>query len=196
VDEAAQALAAPHSPRGQARLFNLLGIALGTLGDVRGAASAFERELTAASEAGMETFLATTNGNLAEVHLQLGDEVAAARHQETCLELAREQRQPVLIAFSMMIAARLVARRGVTWQAVVLQSAADGLLEKAAYALYDEDVNVRAALVASARAALGEQRHRRATAEGRALDHEAAADLAAAVLREVGSRAPDQEPVP
>jgi predicted ATPase/class 3 adenylate cyclase len=195
VAEAERALAAPHSPRGQARLFNLLGIALGTLGDVRGAASAFERELAAASEAGMETFLATTYGNLAEAHLQLGDEVAAARHQETCLELAREQRQPVLIAFSMMIAARLVARRGVPWQAVVLQAAADGLLEKASYALYDEDVNVRAALLASARAALGGQRHRRAAAEGRALDPEAAADLAAAVLREVGSREPDQETV-
>jgi hypothetical protein len=74
--------------------------------------------------------------------------------------------------------------------------AADGLLEKASYALYDEDVNVRAALMASARAALGEQRHRRAAAEGRSLDHEAAADLAAAVLREVGSREPDQETVP
>jgi non-specific serine/threonine protein kinase len=194
--EAERALSAPHSPRGQARLFNLLGIALGTLGDVRGAARSFERELAAASEGGVEIFLATTNGNLAEAHLQLGDEVAAARHQGACLELAREQRQPVLIAFSMMIAARLVARRGEPWRAVVLQSAADRLLEQASYALYDEDVSVRAALVASSRAALGEERHRRAAAEGRSLDHEAAADLAAAVLREVGSREPDQETVP
>ena len=50
--EARAALAEPHSDRGRARLQDLLGIALGAVGDVPGAAAAFEEELAAASAAG------------------------------------------------------------------------------------------------------------------------------------------------
>jgi tetratricopeptide (TPR) repeat protein len=46
--EARRALTEAHSDRARARLQNLLGIALGSLGDVRGAAEAFEEELAAA----------------------------------------------------------------------------------------------------------------------------------------------------
>jgi predicted ATPase/class 3 adenylate cyclase len=191
--EARQALAESHSDRARARLQNLLGIALGTLGDVPGAAAAFEEELAAASAAKMETFLATTHGNLAEAQLQLGDEASAAGHQATSLDLARAYGQSVVIAFSMMIAARLTAARGQARQAVVLQSGADEVLAGASYALYDEDADVRAALMSAARSDLGETEFDRAVAEGRGLDNDAAADLAASVLLAVRRRATEQE---
>jgi predicted ATPase/class 3 adenylate cyclase len=191
--EARRALTEPHSDRARARLQNLLGIALGTLGDVPGAAQAFEEELAAASAAGMETFLATTHGNLAEAQLQLGDEAAAAGHQAIALDLSRAYGQSVGIAFSMMIAARLSAVRGRARDAVVLQSAADEVLAGASYALYDEDAAVRAALIDAARSELGEAGFDRAVATGRGLDTDAAADLAASVLLAVRQRSSEQE---
>jgi hypothetical protein len=146
-----------------------------------GAAVAFEEELVAASAAGMETYLATTHGNIAEARLRLGDERSAAAHQAISLELARALGQSVLVAFSMMIAARLTRAR----EAAVLQTAADAALAEASYALYDEDAEVRDALMASAREQLGDEDFDRAVAEGHTLDHDAAADLAAAVLAQV-----------
>jgi predicted ATPase/class 3 adenylate cyclase len=191
--EARRALTESHSDRARARLQNLLGIALGTLGDVQGAAEAFEEELAAASAAGMETFLATTHGNLAEALLQLGDEAAAAGHQAIALDLSRAYGQSVGIAFSMMIAARLSAVRGQARHAVVLQSSADEVLTGASYALYDEDAEIRAALMEAARAQLGETEFNRAVAKGRGLDTDAAADLAATVLLAVRQRSSEQE---
>jgi predicted ATPase/class 3 adenylate cyclase len=187
--EARAALAEVHADRGRARLQNLLGIALSATGDVAGAAAAFEDELVAASAAGMETYLATTHGNLAEARLQLGDAASAAAHQAISLELARALGQRVLIAFSMMIAARLTHAR----EAAVLQAAADAALADASYALYDEDAEVRAALMASAREQLGDDEFDRAVAEGRGLDHDAAADLAAGVLAQVRNQSIEQE---
>ena len=181
VAEARAALVEPHSDRGRARLQNQLGIALAAAGDMAGAAAAFEEELVAASAAGMETYLATTHGNLAEARLRLGDEGSAAAHQAISLELARALGQRVLVAFSMMIAARLTRAR----EAAVLQTAADAALADASYALYEEDAEVRDALMASAREQLGDDDFGRAVAEGHGLDHDAAADLAAAVLAQV-----------
>lgn len=186
---AKESLAVRHSPRGEARLCNLLGIARAAVGDLDGAAEAFAQELRAASESGMEGLLATSHGNLAEVQLRLGDARAAARHQGICLESAREQDQPVLVAFSMMIAARLSAGRGRYGQAVRLQAAADAALGAAAYALYPEDAATRAELLELARARLGEPAYAAARTGGEALGAFAAADLAAAVLAEVESEA-------
>ena len=191
--QARRGLVEAHSDRARARLHNLLGIALGALGDVAGAAAAFQDEMAAASSAGMEVFLATTHGNLAEARLQLGDEVEAAAHQATSLELARACGQPVPVAFSMMIAARLSASQGDHHEAVVLQAAADQVLEGASYALYDEDAEVRASLMTAARGVLGAAGFDAAVVRGRGLDEEEAADLAAAVLGEVHRRASEQE---
>ncbi len=194
---AERALGEPHSGRGQTRLLNALGIALGAQGDLEGAADAFERELAVARDAGLPTFLATTHGNLAETYLRLGDEPAAARHQVASLELAREQGRPVLIGFSMMIAARLVAARGAPAEAVALQAAADDVLARAAFALYAEDAEVRDELMEGARRDLGDAAFEQALAEGRALHPDAARDRAALVLRaaEGESESTDQEAV-
>ena len=192
---AERALAEPHSLRGQTRLLNALGIALGAQGDLEGAADAFERELAVAQDADLPTFLATTHANLAETYLRLGDDAAAARHQAASLELAREQGRPVLIGFSMMIAARLVAARGAVAEAVALQAAADDVLARAAFALYAEDAEVRDALMAAARRELGDAAFARALAEGRALHPDVARDRASAVLRAAEDESTDQEAV-
>jgi hypothetical protein len=75
----------------------------------------------------------------------------------------------------------------------VLQSAADAVLAGASYALYDEDADVRAALMDAARAQLGKTEFERAVADGRGLDTDAAADLAEAVLLAVRRRSSDEE---
>jgi len=183
VAEARRGLAnADLSLRGQARLCNLLGIASATLGDLPSAVEAFQRELHAETTAGIDTFAATTHANLAEAHLTLGDEAAAAHHQRRSLGLAREQRQPVLVAFSLMIAARLDAAREHPREAVMLQTKADELLAAAGYALYEEDDRVRADLRSVAAAALGEAGYADAVSSGRALSADAAASLAEQVL--------------
>ena len=183
VAEARRGLAnADLSLRGQARLCNLLGIASATLGDLPSAVEAFQRELHAETTAGIDTFAATTHANLAEAHLTLGDETAAAHHQRRSLGLAREQRQPVLVAFSLMIAARLDAAREHPREAVMLQTKADELLAAAGYALYEEDDRVRADLRSVAAAALGQAGYADAVSSGRALSADAAASLAEQVL--------------
>jgi len=181
-----------HSQRGRARLYDLLGIALSSLGDLSGSAEAFGEELDCAIVAGLDTFLPTIHANLAETYLQLGDEGMTAHHQGVALGLARDQNQPVLIAFSLMIAARLVAARARPRDAVMLQTKADELLAAAHYALYDEDEQVRSTLMVDAARVLGADAHAEAVAAGHALTADAASDLAADVLAAVGS-APNVE---
>jgi hypothetical protein len=99
----------------------------------------------------------------------------------------------VPLAFSMMIAARLVAARDNVRQAVVLQAAADAVLADAAYALFDEDARIRDEMMSAARDQLGEEDFDRALGQGRGLDHDAAADLAADVLAQVRNQSTEQE---
>jgi hypothetical protein len=175
------------SVHGRARLYDLLGIATAAQGDLTASADAFRKELRAATEAGIETHMATLHGNLAETYLRLDDEAAAARHQVISLNLARVWGQPVLIAFAMMVAARLASAHGRSREAVVLESKADELLEEADYALYDEDEAIRSRLLADAATNLGHEEFAAAQAEGAALSVDAAADLAERVLGAVGS---------
>ena len=175
------------SLQGRARLHDLLGIATAALGDLQASADAFSEELQAAERAGIETHLATLHGNLAETYLRLGDEAAAARHQALSLGLARDWGQPVLIAFALMVAARLATERGRSHEAVVLQAKADQLLADADYALYDEDEAIRSELLADAEPRLGGEDFAAACGEGAALTTDAGADLAERVLATVGS---------
>ena len=179
-------LAWVRSLQGRARLYNLLGIATAACGNLAAAADAFNEELRATTAAGIETNLATLHGNLAETHLRLGDEPAAARHQAVSLSLARDWAQPVVIAFAMMVAARLAAARGRSHHAIVLEAKADEILAEADYALYEEDQAIRSELLADAASRLGAEDFAAAQAEGAALTVDEAADLAERVLAEVG----------
>jgi hypothetical protein len=185
VAEIRGALAGSHDDRSRARLYDLLGIALGMLGDLEGASDAFEHELRAATAAGMEMFVAATHGNIAETQLRLGNETAAAHHQVKSRELARAHGASVMVALSVMLAARLTAARGRHRDAVVLQAAADRALEHSSFALFEEDARARGELMDAGRQNLGGDEFHRAVAEGHELDHDTAAELAAAVLTQV-----------
>ncbi len=173
--------------RGRARLYDLLGIAAGSLGDLPASAEAFREELRCAEAGGLDTFVPTIHANLAETYLKLGDEPRTALHQLTALGLARATGQPVLVAFSLMVAARLAVGRARTADAVALQTCADRLLLEAEYALYDEDEDIRAGLLDRAAEVLGRDGYVLARNLGRELGVDAAADLAEALLAEVGS---------
>ena len=175
------------SPHGRARLYDLLGIATAALGDLTASAEAFQQELRAATAAGIEAHLATVHANLAETYLRLGDEPAAARHQAISLGLARDWGQPVVIAFALMVAARLASGHDRAHEAIVLQAKADQLLAEADYALYDEDEAIRSRFLADAAAHLGDEEFTGAQAEGATLTADSAADLAERVLGDVGS---------
>ncbi len=175
------------SPQGRARLYDLLGIATAARGDLAASAEAFREELRAATTAGIEAHLATVHGNLAETYLRLGDEAAAARHQAVSLGLARDWGQPVVIAFALMVAARLASAHRRPHEAIVLEAKADQLLAEADYALYDEDEAIRSRFLADAASRLGDEEFAASRAEGNALAVDAAADLAERVLADVGS---------
>lgn len=180
-------LARVESLQGRARLYDLLGIASAALGDLEGSAEAFSEELSAATAADIQMHLGTLHANLAETYLRLGDESAAAHHQAISLGLARDWGSPVLIAFGLMIAARLVSARDNLHEAVVLQTKADALLDDADYVLYDEDERIRSQLLSDALARLGSNAYAAATEAGAALSADAAADLAEDLLGTIGS---------
>ena len=190
---AREGLGRARTPRGRARLLNLLGIAFGETGDNAAAAEVIREEIDAARQAGMETYLVTSYGNLAEVLLRDGDAAGAAASQLDCLELCRSNGGVVQRAFSMIVAAHLTAAEGDWWGAVRLQSAADGELERAEWALYGADVDQRRQLLDDARRELDREGFAAAVASGRTLRIDDAADIAAAELHKVAVRR--EEPV-
>jgi predicted ATPase/class 3 adenylate cyclase len=190
---AREGLGRASTPRGRARLLNLLGIAFGETGDHAAAAEVIREEIDAARQAGMETYLVASYGNLAEVLLRDGDAARAAASQLDCLELSRASGGTVERAFSMIVAAHLTSTEGNWREAVSLQSAADLELERAEFALYGADVDQRRQLLDDARRELGPVGFADAVASGRALRIDDAADIAAAELRKVAARR--EEPV-
>jgi predicted ATPase/class 3 adenylate cyclase len=153
-DAARAAIDSDISERGAARMWNLLGIAEMSAGDFAAARAAWERELELWRGLGLEAFAATAHGNLAEVHMRLGNRSAAARHQLACLDLAAVWGQPVLAAFSLMVAAQISLETGRWSEALGLQSVADDALAEVGYELYDFDRTERDALVETATKAL------------------------------------------
>lgn len=179
---AENALRSELSARGRARMWNLLGLAKRSSEDLPGALSAFERERVEHLAAGHEAFVAGADGNLAEIALRLGDTAAAARHQHRCLELAIALGQPALVAYSLIVAARLAAQSGDWPVAARLHAKSVAMLAQTAQRLYDEDLAASQELAVSARAALGEDEFSAASRDGQALDAPSAAALAERVL--------------
>ena len=185
-------LARVESPQGRARLYDLLGVASAALGDLEASAQAFTEELAAATTADIEMPLGTVHTNLAETYLRLGNESAAAHHQAISLGLARDWESPVLIAFGLMVAARMASARGRSREGVILQSKADALLTDANYALYEEDERIRSELLSAASSSLGSDEYEAAVAAGAVVTTDKAANLAEAVLSAVSSTRPPE----
>jgi non-specific serine/threonine protein kinase len=175
--------AGPASPRGEARLWNLAAIAHNVMGDLEAASVALDHCLLAEEAAGLETFLAATHGNYAEVLLALDDPVGAAVHQLATLEWARSMGDSTLVAYSQMIAARLALEEGSAADAVRIQSAADVILASQGMSLYDVDAQQRLALLEGARATLGDTAFELARAEGESTPADQLADQTDTILR-------------
>ncbi|HVF32835.1 MAG TPA: adenylate/guanylate cyclase domain-containing protein [Acidimicrobiales bacterium] len=176
------ALAGRLTPRGQARLFSQVGIAKLALGDLTAAAEAFRSELDRYRTLGVQASEASSLGNLAEVALRQGDRSAAARHQQACLHLALALGAPALVAFSLIVAARLAAVAEDWRTAVALHAKADAMLDDIGLVLYADDRRESDEVLDRARRALGEGPYVEACAEGGALDVVAGAELADRVL--------------
>jgi predicted ATPase/class 3 adenylate cyclase len=131
------------STRGQARMLDLLGLARLLDADLDGATEAFRQEVAAWESLRLDSFAATAHSNLAETYLRRDLTREAAAHQLASLDLASALGQPVLIAFAMVMAAQLSGRDGHWLDAVKLQAAADQVLQRAGYALYDSDIELR-----------------------------------------------------
>ncbi len=176
-----------HSSQGRARLYDLLGVATAALGDLEASAQAFTEELAAATAADIEAGLGTVHANLAETYLRLGNEPAAAHHQAISLGLARDWESPVLVAFALMVAARMTLARGRCRDAVVLQTKADALLADADFALYEADERIRSELLSDCSSRLGPDSYQAAVTAGASVPVDTAANLAEEVLNAVGS---------
>lgn len=173
-------------PRGRSRMWNLLGVALAGTGDLSAAVDAFDQELATAVAGGLETTRSKTHGNIAEAALRLGMRTRAARHQLECLELARSNGEPVLVAYSVMVAARLLAAdpsQLVT--AATLHECALHQLEASGHALYGVDAEVREQFRTVVAERLGAEPYAEAAARGRSWELRLAAEQADDVLRTV-----------
>jgi predicted ATPase/class 3 adenylate cyclase len=169
--------------RGAARMWNLVALAHYSMGDLDAAARALDECLAAEEAAGLETFLATTHGNYAELLLDLGDRAGAARHQLAALDLARSTGQQHQIAFALMVAARLALEDGAAADGVRLQAAADVILAREGDSLYAADEEQRLAFLDAARDELGAAEFDRSRTEGMSAPVDQLADQADAILR-------------
>lgn len=185
VTIAREALERDLSDRGRARMFNLLGTALGALGDLDGAWSALEQELELNRQAGYDAAVSASHGNLAETALRLGDLEQAAYHQARCLDLALVQGSTTMVAFSLIVASRLAGTLEQWEVAIRLHARAEVLLEETGLTLYADDQRESDRLLADAHEALGAERFREALAAGRSAAVPEAARSASHVFEEL-----------
>lgn len=182
IEIATAALAEPISLRSQARMASQLGIASMTLGDLDTAAKAFARETDLYRELGDRLFEASSLGNVAEVALRRGDIREAASRQRASLELALQLGMPVMVAFSLITAARVAGERNHWEVAVKLDSRAEVVLESTGYVLYPSDQDAINLMRSLARERLGAEAFVKASDLGQTLDLPEAAALADEVL--------------
>ncbi len=171
------------TPRGEARVWNLLAIARNTMGDLPAASVALDHGLHAEEAAGLDTFLAATHGNYAEVLMALGDLEGAARHQLEALERSRSMGDSTVVAYSQMVAARFALDDGAAADAVRLQAGADVALAREGVSLYEGDEDQRLALLERAREAIGDPAYAQARIDGESSSPEQLADQTDAILR-------------
>jgi hypothetical protein len=165
---------------------------------IRESAESFRREIDAAIDAGMDSYLENAHGNLAEALLQLGDDHGAAQQQLACLDLRPASPTDVHQAFFLVVAAHLSANRQRWADAVRFQSCADVILERAGFVMYDQDVRRRRGLLDEATQALGHDALVSARDDGRTADPSQIAQEATELLRRVSTdaTATDQPPPP
>jgi predicted ATPase/class 3 adenylate cyclase/tetratricopeptide (TPR) repeat protein len=179
---ARRTLTQPTSERGQARMYNLLGITSAALGELDTAFDACQHELELYERLGYEGNVSIAHGNLAEVALRLGDLASAAEHQHASLLLAVAQGTPAPMAFSLMIAARIAGWRGEWKTAVKLHTRAEEQLDEIGLVLYEDDLAQSQKLLTQARENLGDHAFDEAAATAEAMSVNDAVMMAEDVL--------------
>jgi hypothetical protein len=168
-----------------ARMWNLLGIALLSAGELAESEVAFRHELDAYVALDVDTKVASANGNVAELALRRGDTAGAAQHQLASLDAALVIGQPVMLSFSAVVAAHLAGRMDEWAMAVRLQSAAAAGLAAAGHRLYDSDADELERLRSTAATHLHSDELAAETATGAALDPVRTAALTRRILEQV-----------
>lgn len=163
-------------------MYNLLGTSAGALGDLESAKEAFLEELELNRSLGYEAYVASALGNLAEVGMRQGDFEAAARYQLECFEQAVALGSVTVLAFSMIIAARLSGHREDWVMAVRLHAKGEQLLAKTGLVLYEDDRRESDELLARARSEVGDESFESATTEGTGMEMGQALELTRAQL--------------
>jgi predicted ATPase len=189
VEIARAALKRPLKDRSRSRMQNLLGTTLGALGDLDSAREAFEQELELYQALGYDGYAASALGNLAEVALRQGDLAAAARHQLACFDQALAQGSVTVLAFSMIVAARLSGPRQEWATAVAVHARGEQLLAETGLVLYEDDQRQSEEFLARARAALGATAFDQAAADGREMQMSEVLELTRAQLAPMPGRA-------
>lgn len=187
VAVARAALERPRSDRGKARIYNLLGSTLGAMGDFEASYEACEAELELSRAIGDDGYIASAEGNLAETAMRLGDVEAAAAHQRECLDLSLTLGSPAMVAFSLIMAARVAGAREDWGTAVRLHAGGEALLVETGLMLYEDDRRESDALLAEARTRLGDELFEGERRAGRDLELTEAAKLADSVLESAES---------
>ncbi len=172
VEIAIAGLAHAASPAARCRLYNLLGIAQMDLGDFDSACRAVEQALELSRGRENYVSLAADLCNLAENDLRAGDLSAAAAHQHEALDIASRIGHSTIVAFSAIVAARILGHQRGWARATRLQAAADGILTGLGVALYPSDRQLSDDLLAAAAEQLGADQfeHQLALGAGRPIE--------------------------
>jgi predicted ATPase/class 3 adenylate cyclase len=182
VEIARAALDRTLSDRGRSRVYNLLGTTSAALGDFDTAARACQEELELNQALGYEGYIASAHGNLAEIALRVGDMAGAARHQRSCLDLAVSLGSTAMVAFSLIVAARVGAWQEDWTTAATLHFKAEELLEQTGLVVYEDDRREIEALLETLTLELGDEGVSDAKSAGEAMDVPQTVRLANQVL--------------
>jgi len=112
--------------------------------------------------------LMTALNNLAEEELRAGDTPLAARDQRAAVRLSAELGVTIVTAFGLVVAARIAQPAGLDAMAVRLHAAADAMLDALGFELLPDDRALSDAMLAAARATLGDDEFGAEIAAGRA----------------------------
>ncbi len=172
-----------------ATLLNQRAIAAVGLGNFHEARAAEQASLEVDVRLGRNEHAATHYGNLAEIEYRSGNAVAAARNQRSALIASSQAGLPHGLAFSMVIAARLLGDRSSWETSVRLHAKAESILSDLGRVLYESDRRISDALLEDARVHLGVDQYRAERRVGEQLSLPEAIALTDKVLEAVASTA-------
>jgi predicted ATPase/class 3 adenylate cyclase len=189
---AEQALSGELLTHERARWLSLLGLACADLGALDRAVGAWREERGLHEELGDPKFISTVEGNLAEAFLRLGNQREAARHQLAALEVGVQWGMAQVVAFALIVSARLCAAESRWADAVLLHAVADDILDDLALPLHDQDRQLSDEMLVEAGSHLEKTELESLTIRGRDFDLPAAISAARSILEPLkdGARAP------